>query len=157
MTVCSYLTYDRHLIGMLKWIFTLCVAIGMAFAAIRANASDLIVNVNGVRNGHGEVRFGLYNNPQAFPNGKKLRGQEEAANKGVVQTIFRNLPPGTYAVAVHHDENSDKKMNLRLFIFPQEGYGFSNNARAVLAPPTFQAAAFNMGDSSLAIALTVVY
>ena len=86
----------------------------MAFAAIRANASDLIVNVNGVRNGHGEVRFGLYNNPQTFPTGIKLRGQEEAANKGAVQTIFRNLPPGTYAVAVHHDENSDKKMNLRL-------------------------------------------
>ena len=60
-------------------------------------------------------------------------------------------------MAVHHDENRDDKMNLGLFVFPLEGYGFSNNARVVFVPPTFDDAAFAVGARSMAISLTMVY
>jgi len=142
---------------MFKWIFTFFVAVVMAFVAMRANAADLIVTVDGVRNGNGEIRFALYNMPGEFPTGEKLIGQDEPAKKGRVQTIFKGLLPGDYAVAVHHDENSDDEMNLRLFVIPEEGYGFSNNARVIFAPPTFEAASFKIGRTSLAISLTLVY
>ena len=142
---------------MLKWFFTLCAAVAMAVIAMQANAADLVVTVNGVRNGEGDVRFALYEKPEEFPTGEKIRGQEENAKTGAIQTIFKNLVPGTYALAVHHDENRDGEMNLRFFLFPQEGYGFSNNARVVFAPPTFDAAAFTLGVKSMAISLTLVY
>lgn len=142
---------------MLKWIFTLCAAVIVAVAAMQANAADLIVTVDGVRNGKGDIRFALYDQPEEFPTGEKLRGQEENAKTGAVQTIFKNLAPGTYGLAVHHDENRDDEMNLGLFVFPLEGYGFSNNARVVFAPPAFDAVAFTMGAKSTAISLTLVY
>ena len=142
---------------MLKWLFTFCAAVVMAVIAMQANAADLIVAVEGVRNGKGDIRFALYDQPEEFPTGEKLRGQEENAKTGAVQTIFKNLAPGTYAVAVHHDENRDDKMNLGLFVFPLEGYGFSNNAQVVFVPPTFDAAAFTIGARSMAISLTMVY
>ena len=142
---------------MLKLLFALCAAAVVAVAAMRANAANLIVTVDGLRNEKGDIRFALYNQPKEFPTGAKLRGQEENAKAGVVQTIFKNLAPGTYAVAVHHDENSDDAMNLRFFFLPLEGYGFSNNARAVLAPPTFDAAAFTLSSSSMTVSLTLVY
>ena len=142
---------------MLKWILTLCAAIVAAVAAMQANAADLIVTVDGVRNGEGDIRFALYDQPEEFPTGKKLRGQEENAKTGEVTTIFKDLAPGTYGVAVHHDENSDDEMNFRLFVFPLEGYGFSNNARVVFAPPIFDIAAFTLGARSMAISLTLVY
>ena len=129
----------------------------MAVIAMQANAADLIVVVDGVRNGKGDIRFALYDQPREFPTGEKLKGQEENAKTGEVQTIFKNLAPGTYALAVHHDENRDDEMNLRFFAFPLEGYGFSNNARVVFAPPTFDAAAFSLGIKSRAISLTLVY
>ena len=142
---------------MLKWIFTLCAAVVVAVVAMQANAADLVVTVNDVRNEKGNIRFALYEQPEEFPTGEKLRGQEENAKTGAVQTIFKNLAPGTYAVAVHHDENKDDEMNLGFFVFPLEGYGFSNNARVVFAPPTFDAAAFTLGAESMAISLTLVY
>lgn len=142
---------------MLKWIFTLCAAVVVAVVAMQANAADLVVTVNDVRNEKGNIRFALYDQPAEFPTGEKLRGQEENAKTGAVQTIFKNLAPGTYAVAVHHDENKDDEMNLGFFVFPLEGYGFSNNARVVFAPPTFDAAAFTLGAESMAISLTLVY
>ena len=115
------------------------------------------MTVNDIRNEKGNIRFALYEQPEEFPTGEKLRGQEENAKTGAVQTIFKNLAPGTYAVAVHHDENKDDEMNLGFFVFPLEGYGFSNNARVVFAPPTFDAAAFTLGAESMAISLTLVY
>lgn len=142
---------------MLKWIFTLCAAVVVAVVAMQANAADLVVTVNDIRNEKGNIRFALYDQPEEFPTGEKLRGQEENSKTGAVQTIFKNLAPGTYAVAVHHDENKDDEMNLGFFIFPLEGYGFSNNARVVFAPPTFNAAAFTLGAESMAISLTLVY
>ena len=124
---------------------------------MQANAADLVVTVNDVRNEKGDIRFALYDQPEEFPTGEKLRGQEENAKSGAVQTIFKNLAPGTYAVAVHHDENKDDEMNLGFFVFPLEGYGFSNNAQVVFAPPTFDAAAFTLGADSMAISLNLVY
>ena len=156
-SVCFSLTNPRQFGIMLKWLFMLFAAVVMAFVAMRANAADLLVTVDGVRNASGEVRFALFDKPDEFPTGEKLQGQEEAAKEGKVQTVFKNLPPGAYAIAVHHDENSDNEMNLQLFVIPLEGYGFSNNARVIFAAPTFEAASFKVGGASLAISLKLVY
>ena len=116
-SVCFSLTNPRQFGIMLKWLFMLFAAVVMAFVAMRANAADLLVTVDGVRNASGEVRFALFDKPDEFPTGEKLQGQEEAAKEGKVQTVFKNLPPGAYAIAVHHDENSDNEMNLDVIWF----------------------------------------
>jgi uncharacterized protein (DUF2141 family) len=54
---------------------------------------------------------------------------------------FHDLPAGTYAVAILHDENDDQKMNNNFFGIPKEGYGFSNNVMGALGPPSFSRAA----------------
>ena len=62
---------------MLKWFFTLCAAVIMAVIAMRANAADLIVAVEGVRNGKGEIRFALYDQPKEFLEFKKKRFEKK--------------------------------------------------------------------------------
>ncbi len=57
---------------------------------------------------------------------------------------FERVPPGRYAVAVHHDENDDGKLQRGLFGAPSEGYGASNDAKGTLGPPSFEAAAFRL-------------
>ena len=44
-----------------------------------------------------------------------------------VQVRFDELPAGTDAVSMYHDENDDKKFNKGLFGRPKEGYAVSNN------------------------------
>jgi uncharacterized protein (DUF2141 family) len=110
-----------------------------------------------VRNGAGDIRFALFDNPAEFPEGERFAGQEVAAVPGEVGAIFRDVPPGTYAVAIHHDENRNNRMDLVFNLLPQEGYGFSNNARVVLTAPTFAAAAFDVPEEDASIRLRVVY
>ena len=48
---------------------------------------------------------------------------------------------GTYAIAVVHDENSNNKMDMALFM-PKEGFGFSRNPTITVGPPSFKSASF---------------
>jgi uncharacterized protein (DUF2141 family) len=53
--------------------------------------------------------------------------------------------PGTYAIALLHDEDADGDMDTDFFGFPQEGYGFSSGARPGLGAPSFEDASFEHG------------
>ena len=142
---------------MLKWIITLGIAIMISFIATLANSADLTVKVERVRNSNGEIRLAIFNMPEQFPQGNELDSKNVAARLGTVTIHFRGLSPGMYAVAVHHDENSDKMMNNNFVGWPQEGYGFSNDARVVFSAPVFEAAAFNLNSGDKTIRLQVVY
>lgn len=71
------------------------------------------------------------------------------------QCNFEGIPPGTYAIAVAHDENMNGKLDTNALGIPTEGYGFSNDAVGWLGAPPFSAASFSYvgGDLSLTIRL----
>jgi uncharacterized protein (DUF2141 family) len=58
---------------------------------------------------------------------------------------FGRVPAGRYAIAVFHDENANGRLDKRLMM-PREGYGFSRNAPVRLGPPSFDSAAFAVGE-----------
>jgi uncharacterized protein (DUF2141 family) len=70
---------------------------------------------------------------------------------------FENIPSGTYAVSVFHDENSNGKLDTNFLGIPREGVGASNNAKGHLGPPKFSAAAFHHSGSRTALKITVKY
>src|SRR3546814_16611886 len=65
--------------------------------------------------------------------------------------------PGTYAIAIYHDENGDRKFDRSMLGLPEEGYGFSNNAAVVLAPPSFDAVKFKAADGVTHVDITMRY
>ena len=71
--------------------------------------------------------------------------------------MVQGLQPGRYAIAVHHDENDNKEMDLGLLGIPKEGYGFSNNARVIFGPPVFDAASFDVASEKTEIVLNLNY
>ena len=142
---------------MLKWSLTIIVALIVSFIATHTNSADLTVKVERVRNSNGEIRLAIFNLPDQFPEGNEMDSKDVEARLGTVTIILRGLNPGVYAVAVHHDENSDKMMNKNVVGWPQEGYGFSNDARVIFSVPVFEAAAFNLNSAGQTIHLQVVY
>jgi len=142
---------------MFKWLFTLVIAVVISIIANLANSADLTVIVERVRNSNGEIRLAIFDTPDQFPQGKKLDSKNVPAKLGEVTVHFENLSPGNYAVAIHHDENSDKKMNTNFIGWPQEGYGFSNDARVIFSSPVFEAASFDLDFADKTIRLKVVY
>ena len=136
----------------------LALALCVAPAAF---ADTLTVTVNNIEKA-GEIHVAVYDNAEAF---EADRGEKGGAAPGITDgtiemvepgtvTYVYELPPGTYAIGIFHDVNLNNKMDNNFFGIPKEQYGFSNNARAFLGPPAFDAAAFEVkGETTQSIDL----
>jgi uncharacterized protein (DUF2141 family) len=116
------------------------------------------VRINGLSNDRGRVAVALFASADAFPDQKRaLAGQLAKIEKGRAVVRFAGLRPGTYAVAVLHDENQNSKMDFNFLGMPLEGYGFSNDASAPFGPPSFKAAAFELTPRDSFIPVRIRY
>jgi uncharacterized protein (DUF2141 family) len=114
-------------------------------AAVQPPATaDLEVVVHGIENTKGRISVSLFSTAEGFPKGRPFRGQTPAAVRGSLTVRFTALPPGTYAVAVYHDEDDNGAMTRSIFGPPTEPYGFSKNARGTFGPPKFSQAAITL-------------
>lgn len=77
--------------------------------------------------------------------------------KSQARCTFEEIPPGTYAIGVIHDENMNGELDTNLLGVPKEGYGFSNDARALLGAPTFAAASFPYDGRNLELTIELRY
>lgn len=104
-----------------------------------ASAATVEVRVDRVANAKGEVIVVLCNEDQFL---KKCEWSEHVtAKKGGVPVKFRDVPAGTYAAIVYHDENSNGKMDRNRLGIPTEGWAFSRGAKGRRGPPTFKESA----------------
>lgn len=71
-------------------------------------------------------------------------GKKIPVNGSSVNVKFTGLAPGEYAIVVHHDENCNDKVDKNILGLPLEGYCFSNNVKALTAPPKFKSAKFTL-------------
>lgn len=84
--------------------------------ASAAGAAELTVEVVGMGSGNGLVHFGLYDNPDTFPDADgRLDGTRVGITGGRAVAVFKGLKPGRYAVAVYHDENANGEFDQGIF------------------------------------------
>ena len=126
-----------------------------------ANADELIVRVDNIKEA-GEIHIAIYDSADAF---EADRGEKGGAAPGITQgtiemvepgsvTYRYELPPGTYAIGIFHDANLNNRLDNYFFGVPREQYGFSNNARGFMGPPSFEDAAFLVeGKTKISISL----
>ena len=125
------------------------------------NADELIVRVDNIKEA-GEIHIAIYDSAEAF---EADRGEKGGAAPGITQgtiemvqpgsvTYRYELPPGTYAIGIFHDANLNNQLDNYFFGVPREQYGFSNNARGFMGPPSFDDAAFSVeGKTEISIGL----
>ncbi|MDQ7990438.1 MAG: DUF2141 domain-containing protein [Candidatus Dactylopiibacterium sp.] len=117
----------------------------------------LEVALAGVRSAAGTLRVSLYREQDAFrKEAQAFRFAQAPAHAGAVSVRFEALPPGRYAVMAYHDENANDKLDLRMGMFPLEGYGLSNNPK-VFGPPAFADSAFEFVAPATRIDLQLKY
>ncbi len=118
------------------------------------SAGDITVKVKNILNTKGKLDIGLYNKEDdSFGDREKnLKGAEVAIKGKTVVYKFTDVPDGTYAVAVIHDENKNNKLDRNFFGIPSEGYGFSNNIRPAFRGANFTESKFKLkGNKSITI------
>jgi uncharacterized protein (DUF2141 family) len=123
-----------------------------------ASAARIVVTIDGMHSAQGDVFVGLYATPSKFLNGNQCDAQRKVmASTGPITVVFDNLRPGTYAVGAFHDENANDHLDTNFVGLPIEGYALSNGVRAMMSKPTFQQAAFTVGDQGAQVALHIRY
>ncbi|ASK87254.1 DUF2141 domain-containing protein [Sphingorhabdus sp. SMR4y] len=123
-----------------------------------AISASIDLAITGLRSDKGNVLVCLSANPKFFPDCSKDKQARKlkisAVKAGTVQ--IADVKPGTYAVALVHDENANGKMDLRLFL-PREGFGFSRNPKIGMGPPKFKSAQFTIGSDDAHYAVRMKY
>ncbi len=108
--------------------------------------ADVTVVAKNLRNDRGVVRGCLTPVQDRFPNcddpARSYKSVGHAAD--TVTMVFRDVPPGRYAVALLHDENNNGKADRAALLIPKEGFGFSRDAKVRFGPPRFGDAAFDV-------------
>ncbi|NTW64424.1 MAG: DUF2141 domain-containing protein, partial [Chlorobiaceae bacterium] len=122
------------LIILIFFFITKTLAAGETIAPVVVKSDQkgsIIVHVQNLKKPEGLLGVALFSSAQGFP-GKSDRA---FAKKGVKITAtshdvtFDNIPYGTYAISVFHDENSNEKLDTMIFGIPKEGVGVSNNPK----------------------------
>ena len=116
----------------------------LAAAAGTARAETLVVEMKGFRSDRGKALVALYSSKDGFPDQAKkaVKRAEVAIRNRAAVAVLSGVAPGTYAVAVLHDEDGNREMKTGLFGIPKEGYGASQDARGSFGPPSFGDARF---------------
>jgi uncharacterized protein (DUF2141 family) len=90
-------------------------------------AETLIVSVEGVKPGEGNIRIAVFDATlrDEFPEGSYLHSVEVPATTKSMAVEIPNVEPGEYAVAVIQDLNENQKLDRNFLRIPKEPYGFS--------------------------------
>jgi uncharacterized protein (DUF2141 family) len=136
------------------------IALAGADAPAQASLPGLHVEILGIRNSIGAVACALFEGPEGFPTAflrfaTNIMMVQVRATKATCD--FADIAPGTYALAVIHDENRDGKLATDWIGKPKEGYGFSNDAKGTLGAPSFEAASFSYNGERLSMTITLQY
>jgi uncharacterized protein (DUF2141 family) len=145
-------------------ILALAAALLLISSAALAQAqapqeNQIHVEIAGLRNDKGQAVCSLFSSAGDFP---KKTEKAFAHSSSVISNRhavceFPGVAPGTYAISVFHDENSNGKLDTNFMGIPREGVGASNGAKGHLGPPKFDAAAFRFAGGRLDLKIAINY
>lgn len=135
-----------------------CLSTG-AFCQSPSNGEcKLIVHIDGFRNQKGNAGITVFTSPDGWPeNNDKAFIHDGHPFTGDKTTVEVQLPPGLYAIAVLHDENSNHKLDRNVLGWPKEGFGFSNNPKVNLSAPSFNTATMHVACPATEITIHLIY
>jgi uncharacterized protein (DUF2141 family) len=117
-----------------------------------ARGGELTLTIRDIRSAKGHIQVAVMSSEAAW-NGETapVAGQKVAVT-GEELVLKFDLPAGSYAVQVLHDENDNDRLDANFMGIPTEGYGFSNNPQ-VMRRALFSEARFEVGDTPAAIVI----
>jgi uncharacterized protein (DUF2141 family) len=103
------------------------------------------------------IRIAIYDSKEAFgdPDRAIIKDSLVPTDGFVVWEIKSSFLPDEFCIAAYHDLDNNGQLNRALFNAPVEPYGFSNNARSLVGPPTFEQTLVQKPDDPAVIQVRV--
>lgn len=119
----------------------------------------IIIEVVELENSNGTVLSQIFKDEEKFPtisNYAFAFTKSKPKNKKAT-LIYENIPYGTWAISIHHDANDNNKMDRSWIGYPTEGWGVSNDAEAIIGPPSFDESKFILDKPVHRLKITMRY
>ncbi|NTU92249.1 MAG: DUF2141 domain-containing protein [Chlorobiaceae bacterium] len=141
----------------LIFIMSLCSG-SLQSQEVRPETGRIRVSVENLRSSRGFVGVALFNAKKGFPDKpeRAIDGRSIKAGDSC-EIVFDNVPYGTYAISVLHDENGNRKMDKNIIGIPKEGFGTSNNPKIRRGPPTYEDSQVHLDRRELALEIDMNY
>lgn len=120
---------------------------------------SIVIEITGFRNAAGQAGVLLFPRAKGFPADPDHAARKvfSAIDRGACVVTLEDVPYGTYAVSVFHDENADGRLQKDFFGIPREGVGASLNPGMRFGPPRFRDARFTLDSPERKLAVTMKY
>jgi len=129
----------------LCFLFFSALSVAAADDELAVRTGVLEVVATGLQNDRGQVLIALSNSKENYDSrDEAYRGAEIKIKEGRAVYFFKDLPYGSYAIKLFHDENGNGKLDGNFLGIPKEDYGFSNNARGRFGPAAYAKARFEL-------------
>jgi uncharacterized protein (DUF2141 family) len=117
-----------------------------------------VISISGTNVGKGMIRAAIYESRETFQKPELAVVSESLAvsSEGVaILPVTVAELPKKIAIAAYYDANNDGTLNRNLFGMPTEPYGFSNRARNLMGPPSFDDAVINRPPPGTVVKLLI--
>lgn len=118
------------------------------------NELDIRVTVQNLDTDNGMVFLALYDTEENFLS-TSIKGEKSTIIDNKSTAVFKNVPVGTYAISIFHDENNNGKLDSNFMGIPKEDYGCSNDAKGFMGPPKWKDAKFHLNEENQSIIINL--
>lgn len=131
--------------------------IGLLFGStilLAQSSCELVVKVENIKKVKGSLKIALYDHEDHFLS-KEIASGGKMIESNEIRFVFNGLGEGTYAISLFHDENDNDKLDSNFIGIPSEPYAFSNNAKGMFGPPSFEDCKFEVKHGAQEIVISL--
>lgn len=127
-----------------------------SFAEETKQKTKLVIKFSGMTSSNGNIKVAICNSEQNYKDHRSpFIGKDVPIKNNIAVVEIEDLPSGEYAVKAFHDEDANDDLNTNFLGIPIEDYGFSNNARGIFGPPSWNEAKFNLSTETRVIEIII--
>ena len=135
-------------------LLTICIF--LISSGFKSGSGQLIVQLKGLKTGKGQLFISLFSTEEGFPD-QPVKALKTWSLPADPEIDLGHFPAGTYALALLHDLDGNRKMTYSFLGMPQDGYSSSPDGGAKWSKPVFSKAKFNIGPGTNRLTLKVHY
>ncbi len=138
----------------MKIVISLCILLSSVFCLL--SSGELKLTITNISPTGGDLYIAVYDNKESYMNPDlAFLLKIVPIDSDTKNIVFKDVPPGEYAISVFQDINGNGELDKRDAGIPKEPFGFSNDARGKLGPAKYKDAKFNF-SSNMALNIKLV-
>lgn len=111
--------------------------------------TNIQLEISGFNNTNGQLAIAIFNNANSFESENDTYKDSTLIVTGDEMIILiEDVDPGTYAISIFHDENTNEELDVNWLGIPEEGFGFSNNPAIGFSAPEYNDCSFTIEENT---------